>query len=141
MAAMSARGSVGTLAMVTILLAIVMHLDWHAARPAVHHLSLGWRWHWLLAVPTFALTAWYVKRSWPDRLFDASLTIILTASLLAAIVEPAWEYWIDGASFNWAFGPLRIGAFAAFLLTGIVTQTGVLLLTRKADVMPKADSL
>ena len=41
--------------LVVLGLAGAVHLDWHVARPAVHHLSLGWRWHWLLAIPVFAV--------------------------------------------------------------------------------------
>jgi hypothetical protein len=116
--------------LVTLALATAMHLDWHAARPAMHHLSLGWRWHWLLAVPVFALTAWYVLRAWPARRMAASVAIIGIASVLAVLVEPAWEYWIDGATFDWAFGPLRLTAFGAFLTAGIVTYATILGLAR-----------
>src|SRR5687767_8217142 len=118
-------------ALVTLALATAMHLDWHAARPVEHHLSLGWRWHWLLAVPSFALTAWYVQRAWPGRLLGASFTILGTASLLAAGVEPAWEYWVDGASLEWTFGRLRLAAFAAFLATGLVAYAAVMALARR----------
>jgi hypothetical protein len=108
--------------LVILSLATAMHLDWHAARPVVHHLSLGWRWHWLLAIPVFALTGWYVSRVWPQRSLGPSLAIIGTASLLAAVVEPAWEHWVDGASLEWTFGRLRVAAFAAFLATGVITH-------------------
>ena len=117
--------------LVTLGLATAMHVDWHAARPAVHHLSLGWRWHWLLAVPVFALTAWYVLRAWPERLVAASVAIVGIASVLAAVVEPAWEYWIDGATLEWAFGRARLTAFAAFVAVGSLTYATVLTLTRR----------
>ena len=68
--------------LVTLGLATAMHLDWHVARPAVHHLSLGWRWHWLLAVPVFAVLAWYVRRAWPDRPFGPSAVILIVAIFL-----------------------------------------------------------
>jgi hypothetical protein len=44
-------------ALVALGVATAVHLDWHVARPAVHHLSMGWTLHWLLAIPVFALTA------------------------------------------------------------------------------------
>jgi hypothetical protein len=115
--------------LVTVALASAIHLDWHVARPAVHHLSLGWRWHWVLAIPVFALTAWYVRRAWPGRRLAASLTIVGIASVLAAVVEPAWEYWIDGASFEWAFGRTRLAAFGAFLGAGAITHAALVVLT------------
>lgn len=117
-------------ALVTLGLAAVMHLDWHAARPAVHPMSLGWPWHWLLAVPVFVLTAWYVLRTWPRSPWGASVAILGVASLLAAVVEPAWEYWV-GSSFEWAFGRERLVAFGAFLMTGVVTQAVMVGLARR----------
>jgi hypothetical protein len=122
---MLTRRSVGD-ALVTLALASAMHVDWHVARPPVHHLSLGWRWHWLLAVPVFALTAWYVASAWPTRVWGKSLAILLAASIVAGVLEPAWEYWIDGATFEWAFGALRLTPFFAFLAVGLVTHAIVL---------------
>jgi len=119
-----------TATLVTLGLATMMHLDWHSARPAEHHLSLGWTYHWLLAVPSFALTAWYVLRVWPDAVKRASLSIILIASVLAAIVEPAWEYWGSG-EWEWAFGARRLSAFFAFLTMGLVTYIGIVATVRR----------
>jgi len=36
-----------------LLLAVAIHVDWHAARPDLHHdhLSFGLEQHWLLAPP------------------------------------------------------------------------------------------
>ena len=118
----------GGFALVTLALATAMHLDWHLARPVHHRLSLGWSGHWLLAVPAFALVAWYVQRTRPANRLGASVGIILVASVLAAIVEPAWEYWIDGASWDWAFGPARLTAFLLYLAVGVVTQIATLAL-------------
>jgi hypothetical protein len=109
----------------TLGLATAMHLDWHAARPAEHHLSLGWTWHWLLAVPVCALTAWYVARAWPRRRVAASVAIFGTASILAAVVEPLWEYLVDGATLEWTFGRMRLVALAAFLITGLITHAAL----------------
>ena len=131
--------------LVTVALASAMHLDWHAARPVVHHWSLGWRWHWLLAVPVFALTAWFVQRTAPQRSITASAVIIGAASVLAAVVEPAWEYWVDGATFEWTFGRMRLVPFIAFLATGIVTHAAVLAVAARASMrrqhQPKADAV
>jgi hypothetical protein len=117
--------------LVSLALATAMHLDWHAARPAVHHLSLGWPWHWLLAVPAGALTAWYVTRAWPARPVAVTLGILGIASVLAAVVEPAWEYWVDGAPYEWAFGSSRLAAFAMFVAAGTVTHVIVMIVARR----------
>jgi hypothetical protein len=83
----------------------------------------------LLAVPVFALTAWYVLRAWPENRVGASFGILVVASVLAAVVEPAWEYW-SGASLDWAFGRTRLAAFGAFTATGVITHAAVLSLAR-----------
>ena len=124
------RRRILTATLVTLALATMMHLDWHSARPAEHHLSLGWTYHWLLAVPSFAWTAWYVLRVWPDAVMRASVWIILVASVLAAIVEPVWEYWESGDA-EWAFGARRQSAFFAFLTMGLVTYIGIVVTTRR----------
>lgn len=124
------RGRLLTASLVTVGLAATMHLDWHAARPAHHQLSLEWQYHWLLAVPSFALTASYVLRVWPDAVQRASVWIILAASVLAAVVEPAWEYSSSG-DWEWAFGARRLSAFFAFLLTGLITYVGCIVLARR----------
>jgi hypothetical protein len=124
------RRRILTATLVTLALATMMHLDWHSARPSEHHLSLGWTYHWLLAVPSFALTAWYVLRVWPDAVLRASIWIILIASVLAAIVEPAWEYWESGDA-EWAFGARRQSAFFAFLTMGLVTYIGIVMTVRR----------
>lgn len=118
-------------ALCAIGLAVAMHLDWHVARPAVHEHSLGLSWHWVFAVPVFALNAWCTARIWPMHVLRASLGIIGVASLLAAAVEPALEIWLGAASSEWAFGWSRVGAFAAFLATGVVAQAVVLTIWRR----------
>ena len=118
-------------ACVSLLLAAAIHTDWHFARPEHHRLSLGLEWHWLLAAPVFGLVAWYVARRWPAQILRASLGIVGSAVVLAGIVEPAWEYFFDGATFDWAFGPARTMALVAFVCTGIVAYVGVLLLLRR----------
>lgn len=112
-------------------LATAIHLDWHVARPTTHHLSLGWSWHWALAIPVFALAALYVSRRHPTTPVRASAGIIGAAILLGALIEPAWEYWLGGATFDWAFGPHRMRIALVFLVAGIVTYAGVLLLLRR----------
>jgi hypothetical protein len=116
--------------MVMLGLALAAHMDWHVVRPTAHHLSLGLSWHWLFAVPVFALVAWYVSSAWPAQTLGASLAMIGGGLLLGVVVEPAWEYWIEEAPFDWAFGPLRNRAAVAFAVTGIITYVLVLLMLR-----------
>ena len=117
--------------LVTLALATAIHTDWHFARPLHHRLSLGLSWHWLLAAPVFALVAWYVSRAWPSHILRASLLIVGGAVVLAGIIEPAYEYFCSGASFDWAFGPARNRALASFVGTGLVSYLALLVLLNR----------
>lgn len=116
---------------VSLALAAAIHLDWHAARPTAHHLSLGLSNHWLLAIPVFALVAWYVARSWPTQILSASLAIVGGAIVLAGAIEPAWEYFLSHATFEWAFGRVRTIALATFVGTGLLAYAAALALFRR----------
>jgi hypothetical protein len=114
------------LVLVAVLLAGAGHVDWHLAR-STHHggLSGGWPAHWILAVPTFALVAWYVHRAWPQRILAASLSMIGLAAFLAQGLEPLGELAL-GATLSWTFGAERLGAFARYMSAGIITYVIVL---------------
>lgn len=114
--------------LISLCLAVAIHLDWHIARPTLHHLSLGWTWHWILATPVFGVAAWLVARENPKRAGVWSAAIIGMAVVLGGVLEPAWEYWLGGATFEWAFGRPRAQAFLAFTITGVAAFAGVLLL-------------
>jgi len=118
-------------ALVSLALATAIHVDWHLARPVTYHLSLGLSWHWLLAAPVFGLTGWYVARAWPSTLLRASLWIVGGAVLLGGVIEPAWEYFLEDATFDWAFGPTRNAVLGAFVLTGVTTYVAVLAIVRR----------
>ena len=123
--------------LVILALATAIHLDWHVARPTTHHLSLGWSWHWALAIPVFALAAWYVSRRHAPSAIRTSAVIIGGAILLGAVIEPAWEYWLGDASFDWAFGPHRTHAALVFIIAGIATYAGVLYLLSRRTLSEK----
>ena len=120
--------------LVILALATAIHLDWHISRPVTHHLSLGWSWHWAIAIPVFALVAWYVSRRHAASSVRTSSLVIGAAILLGAVIEPAWEYWLGGASFDWAFGPHRTHAALVYVIVGIATYAGVLFLLRRRTI-------
>jgi hypothetical protein len=112
--------------LVSLGLAAAIHLDWHFSRPTHHQLSLGLSWSWLLAIPVFALVAWYVVRVWPARQFLASLLIVGSGVLAGGVLEPAWEYFIGDASREWAFGTERNLAFLTYTCAGLLAYCMVL---------------
>ena len=118
--------------LVSLGVAAAIHTDWHFARPEHHRLSLGLQWHWLLAIPVFALVAWYVARAWPTKVRQASIAILTGGILVGAILEPAYEYFLGGATFDWAFGALRNTAAATYVCTGVVSYLVTLALIRNS---------
>ena len=121
--------------LIALALAAAIHTDWHFARPEHHRLSLGLTWHWLLAIPVFALVAWYVARAWPAQVARASAWILGFAILLAGVLEPAYEYFLEGATFEWAFGAERNTALATFVGAGLVAYLATLaVLARRGRV-------
>lgn len=109
-----------TAALVSLALAAAIHTDWHFARPEHHRLSLGLSWHWVVAIPVFALVAWYVARAWSDRVGRATLAIVGGAIVVAGILEPAYELLLGGATFEWAFGLERTMILCKYVVTGLV---------------------
>ncbi|MFL5542376.1 MAG: hypothetical protein ACJ8J0_25540 [Longimicrobiaceae bacterium] len=119
-----------------LLLAVVIHADWHAARPAIHHhrLSFGLEQHWLLAIPVFALAAAWVHRRWPGRLLAASIANLGLGALAGQVLEPLAEQAWYFHRFALGVEPARWAAFAELMAAGIATYAVVLLLRRRAPV-------
>ncbi len=114
-----------------LLLAAAIHTDWHFARPAHHRLSLDLSWHWLFAIPVFALAAWYVWTQRPARPVAASLLVLGLGTLIGAVLEPAYEYWLGGATWDWAFGAERTWAAVAFVVTGVAAYIATFLILQR----------
>lgn len=74
-----------------LLLATLVHIDWHFARPVHHRLSLGWSTHWLFAIACFAAAGWYIGRRWPAARWRAAAWNVGLALLIAQGLEPVLE--------------------------------------------------
>jgi hypothetical protein len=104
---------------VVLLLATLVHLDWHAARPAHHHLSLGWPHHWLIAVAAFAVAGVYIARRWPTAPWKASAINVGLALIIGQIIEPVLETAYYGGRVGFGVSPERWMAFWAFVAAGL----------------------
>jgi hypothetical protein len=102
-------------AVLVLVLASAVHLDWHLARPAVHHrrLSLGWDQHWLFAALAFGIVGWVVARVWAERPWRAGWWIAVLALVLAQGIEPAFEVLLY---FHRLGYPNDTGRWSAFFL-------------------------
>jgi hypothetical protein len=110
---------------IAVLIGVAIHVDWHLARAHDHGgLSGGLPYHWLLAVPIFALAAWHLTRRF-DRPVPAASITIWVGMLLGQGVEPLSEILFFDASFAEAFAPDRLAAFAAFMTAGIAAYVVV----------------
>ncbi|NNG15927.1 MAG: hypothetical protein HKM89_05540 [Gemmatimonadales bacterium] len=110
-----------------------VHIDWHLARPGPHRLSFDLSYHWLSAVPVFALMAWYAARTWPRRPVVAALALIGAGALLGQAVVPAGEMLMSGQSWSEVMRPIRVESFREFIAAGLLTSTVVLLWVRRAS--------
>ena len=114
----------------SLLLGVAIHLDWHLARHEHDGRSLGWDAHWLVAIPIFALAAWFLARRWPlpaNPWRPAALTVAL-GILLGQVIEPLAEIIHYQATFAEELEPARLTAFALFTVTGLLTMGATLLL-------------
>ena len=59
------------------------------------------------------------------------MAIIAGATVVAGVLEPAWEYYIGDAPFEWAFGAARNAALAAFVGTGLIAYVLTLAVLRR----------
>jgi len=118
---MASRGSVLSAA---LFLGASIHLDWHLARHEHDGRSLGWDAHWLVAIPIFALAAWYLARRWPppDNPWRPAALSVALGILLGQVIEPLAEIIHYHATLADELEPARLTAFALFTVTGLVTM-------------------
>ena len=107
-------------------LAVATHVDWPVGRPSHHRLSLDSPYHWLLAIPTFALVAWGVARRWPASAASAGALNIAAGIVLGQILEPIGEVLVYGQSFARAWEAPRMALFGEFSAVGLLTYLVVM---------------
>lgn len=113
-------------------LAAVVHADWHLARPAHghHRLSFGLPYHWVVAVPAFALAAWAVARLWPGRFTRASCWIAGAALAAAQLLEPLGEQVVYARRLGMQIEPARWTAFWVCTAAGLAAYAATAALLR-----------
>lgn len=122
-----------------LVLAVVIHTDWHLARPHHMRLSLDWDFHWLLALPVFALAAGYVARRWPSRTWEASAVNLAATVFFAQVLEPLGEILYYRDTWRELVDPLRWTVFAQFAAAGLLAYICVMaLLQRESPAEPAA---
>ena len=114
-------------AIITLLLATALHVDWHLARPEHHRLSLGWSDHWIATALIFLIAGCVITRRWPEHRWRMSVVVLLAAAALAQLVEPMLEVLVYQGRLGYAGEPERwaafwkaIGAGALALIVGLL---------------------
>src|SRR5829696_3262630 len=98
------------LALMSLVLATMLHVDWHLARPAHHRWSLAWPYHWVATALVLCAAGWWIgRRAYGWRV--ASL-VFLAAVALAQGIEPVLELVIYDGRLGYPDDPGRWSAFA-----------------------------
>jgi hypothetical protein len=105
--------------LVVLVLATLVHLDWHVARPTHHRLSLGWSHHWVIGAVAFALAGVYIARRWPKTPWSAAAWNTGLALLIGHIIEPVLEAAYYRHELAYPVSPERWTAFGAFVAAGV----------------------
>lgn len=111
---------------VGLVLALLLHADWHVARPTHERLSLGFSLHWLITAILFANVGWFVARRWPAERWRIGAQSLLIGLIFAQILEPillegldyrhVLDFQIDPERWR-ALGMTLVAAVPAYALT------------------------
>jgi hypothetical protein len=119
-------------ALLALLLAVGIHVDWHLARPLHHRLSLEWPHHWIFAALLFAGVAWLVALRWPPpERARASVTVLVAGLVLAQLVEPMLTVAFYDRRLAYEIEPERWAVFFECLAAGLPAYALVLWCLRR----------
>ena len=106
-----------------LLLATLIHLDWHMARPAHYHiggrLGLGWPYHWMVTALVFAIVGWFIARTWPEDRLRVGAESLVIGVLMGQVLEPALEVALDLHRLGYPNEPQRVAAFEVTMLAAV----------------------
>jgi hypothetical protein len=120
-----------------LIVATLVHVDWHFARPVHHRLSLGWSNHWLFAIAFFAAAGWYIGRRWPGAAWRAAAWNVGLALIVAQLVEPALEAAFYESRIGYPVTAERWSAFFEAMAGGIPALVAGVWLSLRAARRPK----
>jgi hypothetical protein len=112
----------------SVVLATMLHADWHLARPMHHRLSLDWPYHWLATALVFAIVGWLIARRWPSRRWTLGLAVFAGAVVLAQGIEPLLEVLLYQRRLGYPNEPARWVAFGEAIVVAAPLYFGALLL-------------
>ena len=95
----------------SLLLAAVVHVDWHLARPLHHRLSLALPYHWLITATAFGVAGCLIARFWPAHRWALGWVVFVGALVIAQGIEPMLEALIYDGRLGYEGEPERWAAF------------------------------
>jgi len=116
--------------LLVLILAALVHVDWHFARPLDQPPSLDWSTHWVFAIAFFGVAGWYIARRWPDRPWRAAIWNVALALVLGHGIEPLFPDLLFG-EFRYPVGKDRWIAFLQSVVAGLPTLALVLWAARR----------
>ena len=114
--------------LLSLLLGVGLHIDWHLARPLHHRLSLDWSYHWAITAALFAVAGCVIARSWPGQRWRLGAVVFVSAALLAQVVEPVLEALLYDHRLGYDVEPARWIAFGKSILASAIAYLTALLL-------------
>ena len=120
--------------LLALLVAAVVHTDWHLARPTHHRLSLGWPEHWLFAAAMFAVVGCVVARRWPQAPWRAAAGIVAAGLVIAQVVEPLLEALLYEGRLGYDVEPERWRVFFVCVAAGVPALALAVILCRPRAV-------
>jgi hypothetical protein len=110
----------------SVLLAVALHADWHFARPVHHRLSLGWPYHWLVTGALFGIAGWVIARRWPAARWPLGVAVFVGAIVVAQGLEPMLEVLFYEGRLGYNSEPERWAAFGRAIAAAIPAYWGAL---------------
>jgi len=99
-----------------VVLAAVLHADWHLARPQHHHgftLNPGFNlaYHWAITALVFGIVGWFISQRWTRERWRVATTALVIGVVLAQIILPVLQALAFEHRLAYAVEPGRWAAF------------------------------
>jgi hypothetical protein len=105
-------------------LAVMLHADWHLARPHHHGVlnpGLNWSYHWAATAAVFGVVGFIIARFWPHRRWHTGVMALVIGVILAQLIEPMGEAAVFQRRLGYVSEPARWVAFWQALAAAVPT--------------------
>jgi len=117
-----------------IILAVILHADWHLARPHHHGLlnpGLNWPYHWAATAAVFGVVGLVIARNWPHERWRTGIMALVVGVVIAQLIEPVGKAALFQHRLGYSGEPARWVAFWQALGAAVPTYLLALWLAAK----------